>query len=194
MDASVQATRGVRDTTASAAGPGSGEAPTPSVVTEPLADGPRSDERTCTNPTIVQRQSNDRNPIEPTSFAGRLNRLFDTIYPPGRGPLRSSEVRFELESRGQQMSAPYLSQLRSGCRTHPHPNTIGQLAVLFGVRPEYFTGQDPAYTQLMEAELHWLDLAHDPDVREITSALLGLPPEVREDILRAAESGQGPAD
>lgn len=92
------------------------------------------------------------------------------------------------------MSAPYLSQLRNGVRANPHPKTIRQLADLFGVRPEYFTGQDRAYTTLMEAELHWLDLANDPDVRHITSALLELPPNLREDVLRSAESGDRATD
>lgn len=141
-----------------------------------------------------QRHASDRRRLEPTSFASRLNRLFETIHPPGGGPLRDSDVRRELEAHGQHMSAPYLSQLRSGVRVHPHPKTICQLADLFGVRPEYFTGQDRAYTALMEAELHWLDLADDPDVRRITSALLELPPDLREDILRSAESGDRIAD
>lgn len=85
------------------------------------------------------------------------------------------------------MSAPYLSRLRSGIRANPHPKTISQLADLFGVRPEYFTGQDPAYTALIDAELRWLDLAYDPDVRRIVTGLLELPLEVREDIPRTID-------
>ncbi len=53
------------------------------------------------------------------TFAARLNRLFDTVYPPGRGPHTSAEVIGALKSEGVTMSAPYLSQLRSGNRTEP---------------------------------------------------------------------------
>jgi len=51
------------------------------------------------------------------TFAARLNRLFDTVYPPGRGPHTSAEVIAALKAEGVTMSAPYLSQLRSGNRT-----------------------------------------------------------------------------
>lgn len=54
-----------------------------------------------------------------TTFAARLNRLFETVYPPGRGAHTSAEVIAALRSEGVTMSAPYLSQLRSGNRTNP---------------------------------------------------------------------------
>lgn len=44
-----------------------------------------------------------------TTFAARLNRLFDTVYPPGRGPHTSAEVIAALKAEGITMSAPYLS-------------------------------------------------------------------------------------
>ena len=53
------------------------------------------------------------------TFAARLNRLFDTVYPPGRGAHTSAEVIAALKAEGVTMSAPYLSQLRSGNRTNP---------------------------------------------------------------------------
>jgi hypothetical protein len=57
--------------------------------------------------------------------------------------------------------------------------------VSFGVRPEYFTREDPDYAELIDTELRWLDLARDADVRRIVTGLLELPPHVRDDILRA---------
>lgn len=125
--------------------------------------------------------------IEPVTFAARLNRLFDTIRPPGRGPLRNFEVLRELKARGCEMSAPYLSQLRTGHRSQPNRKAMRQLAGVFGVSVEYFTVANSAYTRYLDAELHWLHLAHDPQVRRITTALLTLPPDVREGVLRAAE-------
>ena len=59
-----------------------------------------------------------------TTFAARLNRLFDTVYPPGRGPHTSAEVIAALKAEGITMSAPYLSQLRSGNRTNPSSATM----------------------------------------------------------------------
>ena len=61
------------------------------------------------------------------TFAARLNRLFDTVYPPGRGPHTSAEVIAALKSEGITMSAPYLSQLRSGNRTNPSVATMAAL-------------------------------------------------------------------
>ena len=58
------------------------------------------------------------------TFAARLNRLFDTVYPPGRGPHTSAEVIAALKAEGVTMSAPYLSQLRSGNRTNPSATTM----------------------------------------------------------------------
>ena len=34
------------------------------------------------------------------TFAARLNRLFDTVYPPGRGPHTSAEVIAALKAEG----------------------------------------------------------------------------------------------
>ncbi len=66
-----------------------------------------------------------------TTFAERLNRLFDTVYPPGRGPHTSAEVVAALKAEGLTMSAPYLSQLRSGNRTNPSRATMAALANFF---------------------------------------------------------------
>ena len=72
------------------------------------------------------------------TFAARLNRLFDTVYPPGRGPHTSAEVIAALKAEGITMSAPYLSQLRSGNRTNPSSATMAALANFFRIKPAYF--------------------------------------------------------
>ena len=64
------------------------------------------------------------------TFAARLNRLFDTVYPPGRGPHTSAEVIAALKAEGVTMSAPYLSQLRSGNRTNPSVGDDGRACQL----------------------------------------------------------------
>ncbi|WP_418006008.1 helix-turn-helix domain-containing protein [Mycobacterium sp. PDNC021] len=123
--------------------------------------------------------------MEPGSLAPRLNRLFDTIRPPGRGPLRNVEVIKALRARGIEFSSPYLSQLRAGRRNHPSLETLRQLAEVFGVSVAYFTDPTSAYSRYLDAELCWLHMAHDPDVRRITTALLALPPHAREEVLQS---------
>ena len=68
------------------------------------------------------------------TFAARLNRLFDTVYPPGRGQHTSAEVIAALKAEGITMSAPYLSQLRSGNRTNPSSATMAALANFFRIK------------------------------------------------------------
>lgn len=77
-----------------------------------------------------------------TTFAARLNRLFDTVYPPGRGPHTSAEVIAALKAEGITMSAPYLSQLRSGNRTNPSGATMAALANFFRIKAAYFTDDE----------------------------------------------------
>ena len=120
------------------------------------------------------------------SFAARLNRLFRTVYPPGRGPYMSLELVHALDARGLTLSAPYLSQLRSGRRDNPSFDTIYMIAEFFGIRSDYFTGRDAAYCARLEEELDWLDLVHNPGVRLLTTAVAGLTPRSRERLLASA--------
>jgi transcriptional regulator with XRE-family HTH domain len=124
--------------------------------------------------------------VEAATFAERLNRLFAAIRPPGRGPYRSFEVTEALARRGYQLSAPYLSQLRSGTRKCPSPRTAEMLAEFFGVEVEYFDA-DTCYARALDAELDWLHLAHDATVRELTTALMTLTPNQREELLDRAD-------
>jgi len=122
------------------------------------------------------------------TFAMRLNRLFDTIRAPGADrPYYSSEVLDFLSARGFKFSAPYLSQLRSGVRARPSTRSVELIGEFFGVDPDYLAGTaDIAYTRLLDDDLDWLALAHDSRVRRITTALIGLPEPVREQLLHAA--------
>ncbi len=164
-------------------------APEATTDVPPPADGTHATIQTISVRDRHSQQHRRReDSIEPDTFAARLNRLFDTIRPPGRGPLRDAEVIQVLRARGYKMSGPYLSQLRTGSRGNPSIRTLRQLADAFGVSVEYFTEGDGGYTRFLETELRWLELAHDPDVRRITTALLALPPDAREDILRSAMS------
>lgn len=116
-----------------------------------------------------------------TTFSARLNRLFDTVYPPGRGPHTSAEVIAALKSEGITMSAPYLSQLRSGNRTNPSTATVAALANFFRIKPAFFT--DDEYYDKLDKELTWLDNMRDEGVRRIATRSVGLSPEAQHDIV-----------
>ncbi|HTX94684.1 MAG TPA: helix-turn-helix transcriptional regulator [Mycobacterium sp.] len=117
-----------------------------------------------------------------TTFAARLNRLFDTVYPPGRGPHTSAEVIAALKAEGITMSAPYLSQLRSGNRTNPSAATMAALANFFRIKPAYFT--DDEYYEKLDMELSWLATMRDDGVRRIALRAAELSPEGRHEVMQ----------
>lgn len=121
-----------------------------------------------------------------TTFSARLNRLFETVYPPGRGPHTSAEVISALKSEGITMSAPYLSQLRSGNRTNPSSTTMTALANFFRIRPEYFT--DDAYYAKLDRELTWLANMRDEGVRRIAARTVGLSPEAQQSVVETVDA------
>ncbi len=116
-----------------------------------------------------------------TTFAARLNRLFDTVYPPGRGPHTSAEVIAALKAEGITMSAPYLSQLRSGNRTNPSTATMVALANYFRIKSAYFT--DDEYYEKLDKELSWLATSRDDNVRRIAMRAAELSPEAQREVM-----------
>jgi transcriptional regulator with XRE-family HTH domain len=78
------------------------------------------------------------------------------------------------------MSAPYLSQLRSGNRTNPSATTMTALANFFRIKPAYFT--DDAYFAKLDKELTWLASMRDEGVRRIAARTVGLSPEAQKDL------------
>ncbi|SKO91454.1 transcriptional regulator [Mycobacteroides abscessus] len=120
-----------------------------------------------------------------TTFTARLNRLFDTVYPPGRGPHTSAEVIAALRSEGITMSAPYLSQLRSGNRTNPSSATMKALANFFRIKSAYFT--DDEYYEKLDQELTWLANMRDEGVRRIAARTVGLSVEAQDRITQTVD-------
>jgi transcriptional regulator with XRE-family HTH domain len=120
-----------------------------------------------------------------TTFAARLNRLFETVYPPGRGPHTSAEVIAALKAEGVTMSAPYLSQLRSGNRTNPSSATMAALANFFRIKPAYFT--DDEYYEKLDRELSWLMTMRDENIRRIALRASGLSQEAQHDLVQRVD-------
>jgi len=121
-----------------------------------------------------------------TTFSARLNRLFDTVYPPGRGPHTSAEVVVALKAEGiTTMSAPYLSQLRSGERTNPSKATMNALANFFRIQPDYFT--DEYYYRKLDQELTWLATLRDEGAPRIAMRTIRLSAAALEEIIQLAD-------
>lgn len=119
------------------------------------------------------------------TFAARLKRLFDTVYPPGRGPHTSAEVVAALKAEGLTMSAPYLSQLRSGTRTNPSGPTMAALANFFRIEPDFFT--DDSYYAKLDQELTLLAGLRDDGVRRVAARAIGLSPEAQRDVVKKVD-------
>jgi transcriptional regulator with XRE-family HTH domain len=120
-----------------------------------------------------------------TTFSARLNRLFDTVYPPGRGPHTSAEVIAALKAEGITMSAPYLSQLRSGNRTNPSSATMAALANFFRIKSAYFTDDD--YYEKLDKELSWLSTMRDEGVRRIAVRTIGLSSQAQQNVVERVD-------
>lgn len=73
-----------------------------------------------------------------THFAARLNELFDNPSGPDVRQCTNRHVARTLQAAGHSISAPYLSQLRSGNRDNPSAKTVAALAEYFQVTPDYF--------------------------------------------------------
>jgi transcriptional regulator with XRE-family HTH domain len=85
-----------------------------------------------------------------------------------------------LQSEGVIMSAPYLSQLRSGNRTNPSAATMAALANFFRIKPDFFT--DDEYYRKLDQELTWLADMRNERVRRMVARIIGLSAQAQRDI------------
>lgn len=110
--------------------------------------------------------------VTQASFADRLNKLFDTVHPPGRKPHSNAEVAEALASAGHRISKPYISQLRSGHRTNPSNETVAALARFFKVKPDYFF--DPMYEARVDRDLEVLAQLQGYGLRRLSARAFDL--------------------
>lgn len=118
-------------------------------------------------------------------FADRLNRLFETVHPPGRKPHTNSEVADAVTAAGHKLSKPYLSQLRNGHRTNPSHETVTALARFFRVRPDYF--YDDIYAAKIDHDLELLAQLRGASLRRLSSRAFDLSVESQEMLTAMAE-------
>jgi transcriptional regulator with XRE-family HTH domain len=105
------------------------------------------------------------------ALADKLNRLFATVVPAGRGPYTSEEV-----AHATGLSVSYVRYLRTGDRDNPTKQSIEALAKFFGVPPAYFF-DDPKEVERIDRQLDNLALLaalRRPSVRDLAARLKDL--------------------
>jgi transcriptional regulator with XRE-family HTH domain len=108
--------------------------------------------------------------------ADKLERLFRTVHPAGRGEYTYREVAEAIrQAGGPTVSPTYIWQLRTGQRTNPSMRHLEALARFFGVPVGYFSNDDTAAR--VDAELDFLAALRDASVRHIALRAAGLSPQ-----------------
>jgi len=115
------------------------------------------------------------------SLAQKIDYLFRTVHPSGRGEYSNAEVAAALQAAGgPTISATYVWQLRTGKRDNPTMKHLEALASFFQVPPAYFF--DDAASSRITEELATLAAMRDAGVRSVALRANGLSPEVLSSI------------
>jgi transcriptional regulator with XRE-family HTH domain len=127
-------------------------------------------------------------------LAQRLDHLFLTVHPEGRGPYSHAEVANAInEAAGKNIiSTVYVWQLRTDQRDNPTMRHLSALAAFFGVSPAYFfpdnePGQDDTHAELIE-------VLRDDSVRDLALQAAGLSDrslQAISQIIEGARSAEG---
>ncbi|MFK4227085.1 helix-turn-helix domain-containing protein [Streptomyces sp. NPDC019890] len=123
------------------------------------------------------------------SLADKLNHLFRTVVPAGRGPFSVEEVAKAITETGVSISGSYIWLLRKGQRDNPTLRHLTALAKFFGVPPAYFF--DDEVTADVNAELGLLVALRDTGVQMVALRAAGVSPKslasIKEVIERVRE-------
>ncbi|MFF5784676.1 helix-turn-helix domain-containing protein [Streptomyces sp. NPDC012693] len=120
-----------------------------------------------------------------TTLAGKLNHLFTSMVPAGRGPYSVDEVAREITEGGISISGSYIWLLRKGRRDNPTLRHLEGLAKFFGVPPAYFF--DDQVTETVNAELSLLVALRDAQVQRVALRSAGLSPKSLKSISEVIE-------
>ena len=123
------------------------------------------------------------------SLSWKLNRLFETVHPAGRGEYSAEEVARAINERGEGSISPaYIYLLRKGQRDNPTKRNLEVLSSFFGVTPAYFF--DDAAAERIEQQLDLLAAFRDGEVRRLAARASGLSPRSLEGILRMVDAAR----
>ncbi|MFE9695370.1 XRE family transcriptional regulator [Streptomyces sp. NPDC006270] len=138
-----------------------------------------------TQKRIMEEPTGDQ--VTPQGLMDRLNRLFDTVHPPDRGPFSNAEVAELMEKRGLgKLSAQYLWLLRTGQRDNPTKRHLEALAGFFGVDPAYWF--DDAVAEKTVQELELLALLRDAKIKNVLLRLSDVSADGKDAVLGIVES------
>ncbi|MFG1988054.1 MULTISPECIES: helix-turn-helix domain-containing protein [Streptomyces] len=118
---------------------------------------------------------------ETSSLAGKLNHLFATVVPAGRGPYSTEEVARFITDDGVPISGSYIWLLRKGQRDNPTLRHIAALSAFFGVPPAYFFDDD--VTTHVDSRLKLATALRDRHVRRLALRVSGLSTATLEALL-----------
>lgn len=114
-------------------------------------------------------------------MAEKLNHLFATVHPAGRGPYSNEEVAAAIQEQGgPTISGTYIWLLRRGRRDNPTKKHLEALANFFGVPPAYFFDDETAAQ--LAPQLRLLAALRDVSVREIALRVAEFSPDSRDAI------------
>jgi transcriptional regulator with XRE-family HTH domain len=105
-------------------------------------------------------------------LGGKVDFLFRTVHPRGRGEYTYKEVELALRERGHRVSDSSLHQLRTGKAANPTFRTLQALSDFFGVPAEYLF--DDEVSARVEQELELLAHLRDQRIRSIATRAAGL--------------------
>ncbi|MBA0126096.1 XRE family transcriptional regulator [Haloechinothrix sp. YIM 98757] len=107
------------------------------------------------------------------TLADRINHLFATVHPAGRGPYSNEEAAAAItEQASTSISATYIWMLRKGHRDNPTMKHLEALATFFGVPAAYFF--DDAIAADVAAELEALTALKNAGVHHVALRAAGL--------------------
>jgi transcriptional regulator with XRE-family HTH domain len=121
-------------------------------------------------------------------LAAKIDHLFTTVFPAGRGPYTYKEVAEGIEKvTGEPVSDTTLWKLRTGKANNPTKRIIEGLAAFFGVNPAYFFDDETA--RQVGDEIRLLALLRDSGVRGAQlRSFVDLSPEARDMIAQLIKS------
>jgi len=122
----------------------------------------------------------DRGDPAGNTLADKLNHLFRTVVPPGRGPYGSEEVAQAITANGVSISGSYIWLLRKGQRDNPTLRHLQALADFFGVPAAYFF--DDKVAADVDADLALLVALKDTGVQGVALRAAGLSPKSLDSI------------
>jgi transcriptional regulator with XRE-family HTH domain len=123
-------------------------------------------------------------------LAEKINKLFEAVHPPDRGPYSNNEVEdylMKTKDLGPTISANYLRYLRRAERMNPGAQQLRAIARFFDVDPGYLLTEDEK-TQQMHEQLHKLALLRNATVHGIATRAASLDPATQKWLLQMVDT------